>query len=1050
MRRTGRVCNFLKASSLGILLTIGGMGVGLAANLLTNPGFELGQTGWANPNTLQGGNSVVITNAALAHSGANCVSNYNAGGNSGCEQGDTRGGWPSGVTLNISDQKFYKISAWVKVPGATTSNPNLTLRYRFEPSAQRVDVGAQVISTEDWTYLESGWLTPTPGDSYVSYWEVRANTTGTMFYADDCTLEESAGCGIAGVVKDNLGAVLAGVKVQLNYGGTVVATTTTDASGAYTFHVLPDTAPGTTYGVNATKIFYSSPADVNVATVALPGTATAANIVLTALPLVTLSGSVSDSLTSAKVADARISITAGTETLQIKSDASGNYSTSVAVNAALTVKATKLPLVSGVESITPTANTVLNLSMSSSILVGLYVTNLPDGNISTWTNKGSLGGTFGVLGAGKPVVGNQGQYRAASFDNSPMVLTNELGNILAPPGITSDGAQNYTVSAWLYDPDPTLPDQQSYISWAKRGGPDGSNCEMGYGVNTTWGAAGHWGAPDMPWGTPPTGGAWHHVVVTYDGVTEADYIDGVFSASETKSLIIAGSLPIVLGSGYDYNIETSVISPGIQLQASMAQVELMGAAAVQDDVTRLYTNGPPKLTTATIAGKVVTTDASLPSGFTIKVLNGSGAVVATSTTPTNGTYSIFVASAGNFTVTATKLGYVTLPGPQVAAATLGNTTTVPDFTATATTISGVVKDSITGNPIYNAVVQAGDPTGPAVVTEADGAFTLQGFGCGGAEVYADAVNYAGKRLLVTATGTVKKTIQLVAQAEPNSFNGDMENLVNPHPAPWVEAPWQTVGSIDWSASTTAKHGSKSLFYTTTATPEAYAGLYYAFPLAAGNTYNFYFRAKADPEVARWQPMVEFDNALPDTDPNYIWDGFVSADPVYNEYAHTPPYNWFTYLAWFDRNGTKNGPAVRWTPFAGVTQCMFKFLYEPTAANTGINPDGSPSNLPLAGKGCYIDDLVLDAVPNNLALETVPADVTQVVIPSGGFTMPGGVPTVTIPSVTGTNYRLVCKNALTDATWTVIGTTWTPGTGSNITLTDPTPNPAGRFYRVEVQ
>ena len=60
--------------------------------------------------------------------------------------------------------------------------------------------------------------------------------------------------------------------------------------------------------------------------------------------------------------------------------------------------------------------------------------------------------------------------------------------------------------------------------------------------------------------------------------------------------------------------------------------------------------------------------------------------------------------------------------------------------------------------------------------------------------------------------------------EPASYNGDMEDLTNPQPSQWIEAPWGTAGSVDWSASTTAKHGSQSLFYTPTETPQQYDGI----------------------------------------------------------------------------------------------------------------------------------------------------------------------------------------------------------------------------------
>ena len=220
-----------------------------------------------------------------------------------------------------------------------------------------------------------------------------------------------------------------------------------------------------------------------------------------------------------------------------------------------------------------------------------------------------------------------------NFNDNPMILTNAaLGTYVGAPAEITGAQASYTVSAWLLEPDATLPDQQTYISWAKRGGPDGSNCEMVYGTNATFGAAGHWGAPDLGWGTPPTGGTWHNVIVTWDYMTgiESDYIDGVLSkSSPVKTLDIAAGLPIILGSGYWWNSTTSALDgTDIPFSGAIAQVEIFGAPATSDDVARLAAAGPVAHPTATIQGKVVTSDASAPSGFNITVTDGSGTVQA--------------------------------------------------------------------------------------------------------------------------------------------------------------------------------------------------------------------------------------------------------------------------------------------------------------------------------------------------------------------------------------------------------------------------------------
>jgi len=71
------------------------------------------------------------------------------------------------------------------------------------------------------------------------------------------------------------------------------------------------------------------------------------------------------------------------------------------------------------------------------------------------------------------------------------------------------------------------------------------------------------------------------------------------------------------------------------------------------------------------------------------------------------------------------------------------------------------------------------------------------------------------------------------------------------------------------------------------------------------------------------------------------------------------------------------------------------------------------------------------------------------LPLSGFTL--NPPSfANIPTVTGSTYWLTCKDSLGAAGWTRLVSK--PGTGGNITLTDPTPAnqlPAQRFYRLEV-
>jgi len=376
---------------------------------------------------------------------------------------------------------------------------------------------------------------------------------------------------------------------------------------------------------------------------------------------------------------------------------------------------------------------------------------------------------------------------------------------------------------------------------------------------------------------------------------------------------------------------------------------------------------------STISGTITTSDASSPAGFAIAATDEMGAVTKT-TTAAGGTYSMTVmpATGGmHYTVTAKKSGYVTTPGPQVVNVALGNHAyTGVDFGADPTTISGVLKDAATNLPIYNGVVQSGTGTvSTAVVTDSTGAFSLAAVGCGAVELFGDALGYHCKNLLVTplpgSGGVVKKTILLNAEAETGVIvNGGMETVVAGQPADWGEK-WVDPG-LTFSSSTDAFSGTYSVWYTGTA---SYSALAQYVALQPNSLYTFYFKAKADPEVTQWFPMVSFRATYTDpvthevtTDNEY--KGWISGETGYDGWIHNPPKTWMQYLKFHTYSGDATQPFVRVAPppvtsvWTSVDNIAASFCY---------------ADLPPEGKGCYVDDVVIDRVAADEPLVTVDAD-----------------------------------------------------------------------------
>ncbi|HLP78560.1 MAG TPA: carboxypeptidase regulatory-like domain-containing protein [Candidatus Paceibacterota bacterium] len=995
------------------------LGAAHGANLLTNPGFESGQTGWSG--VVRGSIATVITNATVAHAGNSCISNYNAGGWSSASQGDSRGGWSTGVTIPVSDAKFYKLSAYVKVPGASSVPADITLRYRFEPSGNRVDVGQQTVATEGWTLLESGWVAPTAGDTYMSYWEVHSVANAVVFYADDCSLEESDGATISGLVKDGSGTAVVGAQVQLKLTGTVVKTTTTTAGGAYTFHVEP--VAGTAYTLNASKLNYSSPAtDVDVTTVAPPGVATAADIVLTALPTVIVSGGVTNGATGQAVAGATVTVLGASGSQTTTTDSNGRYSFVVASGDSYYVTARKLPLSAPTQYISPSANQTLDFTLTSSLLVGIYAENLTAGSLGTWANAGTLGGEFRPLSATLPVAGQSGFYRSVSFNNSPMILTNGTAGtpVTAPPEITGASA-SYTVNAWLFEPDSTLPDQQTYVSWAKRGGPDGSNCEMGYGVNGSYGAVGHWGAPDMGFTTPPTGGTWHNLIVTWDYMSgiESIYIDGVLSKnSPVKSLDIGAGLPIVLGAGYWIDGTTGALSTDIALSASLAQLEIFSAPATADDVARMITNNVPVLhATATIQGHVVTTDSSVPSGFTVTLTDNGGAFVGQAVSGNDGSYSVIV-SPGTYTAKAIKAGYVTMPAPQTRTVVAGDTATLTAFTATPSTVSGKLVDATTGAAIYNGVVQVGGKGGQAMITDQTGTYSLPATGCGGVELFADALNYHCRNLLLTNVGGLSKKIALTAEVETGVItNGGFEDVAGGLPNSWIQGwdvPASPVAITEFWATNVPSSGTNSAFVTGAA---AFEPLSQFIPSDPSSVYNCYFKAvgtNMGSAGAVWFPMFAFRGG----DFGEM-KGWISGEAApYEGWSHTAPTGWMQYLLFHTYSGDATQPFIRVAPPAGAVWLSATFCFTGSALTSD--------------QGVFVDDVVMDRVPATVPLETVASDPATV--------------SLAVERV-GSGIRLIWEQGTLLEAPTVTGPWTTNSATSPFTNSAPVGN---KFYKLIVQ
>ena len=182
------------------------------------------------------------------------------------------------------------------------------------------------------------------------------------------------------------------------------------------------------------------------------------------------------------------------------------------------------------------------VQVAGELLVDVNATTQPFGPLNAITNAGTMGGFFQALGGGPatPVIGqpvsqpNTNATRGIVFDGGDYLQhVVSIGGALTNAPDTLVGANpTCSIEAWILNP--SIPTEETIVSWGWRGGPDGSNMAFLYGDSGAFGAVGHWGAPDLPWnnaGGAPAAGVWHHLVYTFDGTTQNVYVDGSLTNS---------------------------------------------------------------------------------------------------------------------------------------------------------------------------------------------------------------------------------------------------------------------------------------------------------------------------------------------------------------------------------------------------------------------------------------------------------------------------------------------------------------------------------------
>lgn len=217
--------------------------------------------------------------------------------------------------------------------------------------------------------------------------------------------------------------------------------------------------------------------------------------------------------------------------------------------------------------------------IADTALIDLSAEYLSTGKLSHWSNEGTVKGGFNFLSLFTPKVQMVAGRKAVTFNGNQTMRS----SFTAPEGITGNG--DFSVAIWVYNP--VIDEEETMLSWSRRGGPRGTNAEILYGNHWSFGAVGHWG-PDTDMGYDgglPPAKQWHYIAVTFDGKVEKVYVDGVLNVKESKTLNIYSNKPILIGSADFLNYFSGSIASVYIFDYALAQEEILNLAGKKEEKT---------------------------------------------------------------------------------------------------------------------------------------------------------------------------------------------------------------------------------------------------------------------------------------------------------------------------------------------------------------------------------------------------------------------------------------------------------------------------------
>jgi xylan 1,4-beta-xylosidase len=225
------------------------------------------------------------------------------------------------------------------------------------------------------------------------------------------------------------------------------------------------------------------------------------------------------------------------------------------------------------------SNTVPAVKSTKKLLVDLDAGKMANNSdLSTISNKGTIGGFFAK--SGTVSLEKREGIKAFNFTNGTLTLDKAVPKTLAWNG-------SYTVATWVKNPE-IASEGEILASWCDRTEFGLANSYNALAYNTgNYGAGVHLdGHFDMKFNKIPEANKWHYIVLTFDGVVEKVYVDGILDNSQNMLLSSAIDKAKIIIGGSDI---------GENFSGFMASLRLYDYALNQEDLLQLMKNTKPKI-----------------------------------------------------------------------------------------------------------------------------------------------------------------------------------------------------------------------------------------------------------------------------------------------------------------------------------------------------------------------------------------------------------------------------------------------------------------------